>query len=68
LLGLVAGRFALVVAPVLVWTIWGAGVARHWWGNGGEQVALGTAILVALGIVAVVVGVAANRLLVRTRL
>ena len=65
LVGLAAGRFIVLLVPVAVWAVWGGGQARHWWGNGGEQIFLGTVILIGLGLVAAAVGVAIRRLLVR---
>ncbi len=68
LVGLLVGRFAIVALPVLVWAFWGIGEERHWWGNGGEQILLGTVILIVIGVAAAGVGVLANRLLLRSRI
>ena len=65
LLGVLVGRFIVAVLPLLVWTVWGVGRSRHWWGNDGEQIVLGTMILIALGVASSTLGVAANRLLHR---
>jgi hypothetical protein len=56
LLGFFVGRFVVLVVPVAVWAVVGAGVARHWWGNGGEQILLGTVILMGLGVLAAGLG------------
>jgi hypothetical protein len=63
LLGFLVGRFSVLVLPVIVWTIVGVGWARHWWGNGGEAITLGTIILIGGGIIAVLVGVSTRRAL-----
>jgi hypothetical protein len=55
-LGLLVGRLSVAVLPLLVWTVWGIGHAQHWWG-GGEQVLLGTVLLILLGVVAATAGV-----------
>lgn len=66
-LGFLAGRLAIALLPVLVWAVWGVGLASDWWGNGGEQILLGSVVLIVLGVGAACLGVLANRLLLRPR-
>jgi hypothetical protein len=56
-LGLLVGRLSVVVLPLVVWTVWGIGHEWHWWGNGGEQILLGTVLLILLGVLAATAGV-----------
>jgi len=65
LLGVIVGRFIVAVLPLLVWTVWGVGLSRHWWGNDGEQIVLGTALLIAFGVASTAMGVGVNRLVNR---
>ena len=66
LLGLAVRRFVVLLVPVAVWTIWGIGTDRQWWGNGGEQILLGTATLIGLGLIGTAFGVGVRRLVARS--
>jgi hypothetical protein len=63
--GLLVGRLSVAVVPLLVWTVWGIGHAQRWWGNGGEQVLLGTVLLTLLGVLAATAGVGTRYLVGR---
>ena len=57
-LGLLVGRWPVVVVPAIVWTLFAVGLSNRWWGRPpGEFLVLGTALLSLVGMLAVAVGV-----------
>ncbi len=62
LVGLIVGRRWTLVVPPIVWTFVALGIDQSWWIRPGEQLALGTILLICTGIGAAALGVGVHRL------
>jgi hypothetical protein len=50
LVGVLVGRWSVIVLPAVVWVTWAVGIDRRWWGDPpGEFLVLGTVMLVGIG-------------------